>query len=244
MPYLTPDTLPSDFICRTVLIPNHIDWLIIVNGALSELLKAENFEQFGSITPEETANKFEEMFFEFRDSECAPVTPIGTITMFATEDQPVGWLNCVGTEISRTEYAELFAVIGTNYGVGDGTTTFNVPNLSDLSPMGYGGSVVGSVGAVQGELTVTLNTAQIASHNHSLVDPGHNHAPLGASVFQTSNAGGTTAFEVDIAGQTRVQGATTAPSTTGITMNNTGGGGAHNNLHPVIGMNFIIYAGV
>lgn len=168
---------------------------------------------------------------------------IGEIIMFPTSSPPEKWLVCDGSAISRTIYAELFTVLSTDYGAGDGTTTFNIPDFRDVSPMGIG-TVVGGFGAVQGALQVTLDTTQIPAHNHAVTDPGHNHAPLGAAVFQTSNSGGSTAFEVDIAGQTRVQGATTATNTTGITVNNTGGGLPHDNLHPVIGTSFLIYAGV
>lgn len=167
--------------------------------------------------------------------------PVGTIAMYAADTPPDRWLKCTGVEISRDTYGALFSVIGTMYGVGDGTTTFNLPNFIDRSPMGSDGDL--NPGDTAGALTATLTTAQIPAHNHAITDPGHNHAPLGAAVFQTSNSGGSTAFEVDIAGQTRVQGATTATNTTGISANNTGGGEAHPNLHPVIGIMIIIYVG-
>ena len=59
------------------------------------------------------------------------VEPIGTIFAFAGNDIPSGYLPCNGGAISRTTYADLFAAIGTTYGVGDGSTTFNLPNLID-----------------------------------------------------------------------------------------------------------------
>lgn len=59
------------------------------------------------------------------------VEPIGTIFAFAGNDIPAGYLPCNGGAISRTTYADLFAVIGTTYGTGDGSTTFNLPNLTD-----------------------------------------------------------------------------------------------------------------
>ena len=55
--------------------------------------------------------------------------PIGTILAFGGSEIPVGWHLCDGTAVSRTAYAELFAIIGTNFGVGDGSTTFNLPDL-------------------------------------------------------------------------------------------------------------------
>ena len=59
------------------------------------------------------------------------VEPIGTIYAFAGNNIPSGYLPCNGSAISRTTYADLFAVIGTTYGSGDGSTTFNLPNLTE-----------------------------------------------------------------------------------------------------------------
>lgn len=61
------------------------------------------------------------------------VEPIGTIFAFAGNDIPSGYLPCNGGAISRTTYADLFAVIGTTYGTGDGSSTFNLPNLNNNS---------------------------------------------------------------------------------------------------------------
>jgi microcystin-dependent protein len=53
----------------------------------------------------------------------------GLIAFFAASTAPAGWLECNGSAVSRTTYADLFAEVGTDYGVGDGTTTFNLPDL-------------------------------------------------------------------------------------------------------------------
>lgn len=58
-------------------------------------------------------------------------TPVGTIQAYASADTPTGWLTCDGSAVSRTTYAELFAVIGTSFGTGDGSTTFNIPDLRE-----------------------------------------------------------------------------------------------------------------
>jgi len=70
MPYLTPDTPPDDTRCFRLNVPNDITWVGIVKGALSELIKAYNFEEFGSATPEETAQRFLQMYDEFVFEEC------------------------------------------------------------------------------------------------------------------------------------------------------------------------------
>lgn len=242
MPYLTPETLPSGTICRTVLIPDDIEWITIVNGALSRLIHASNFEQFGSITPEETAERFQQMFFEFRDSECQPVTPIGAIMMFGSTSPPDGWLNCDGALISRATYADLFAIIGTSYDVGDGTTTFGVPDFTNRSPMGLGGAIVPGLADYAGEATTLLLSTQLPAHTHPITDPGHTHPPLSPSSQFWGVGTGTGAMP---GGSASRAAATTGSATTGITVNNnTGGGNPHPNVHPVVGAQFIIYAGV
>lgn len=72
------------------------------------------------------------------------VEPIGTIFAFAGNDIPSGYLPCNGSAISRETYADLFAVIGTTYGSGDGSTTFNLPNLNNNSFL-EGSDTVGTV---------------------------------------------------------------------------------------------------
>lgn len=57
--------------------------------------------------------------------------PTGVVQAFAGATTPTGWLLCDGSAVSRTDYADLYAVIGDTYGAGDGTTTFNLPDLAD-----------------------------------------------------------------------------------------------------------------
>ena len=105
-------------------------------------------------------------------------TATGTILPWSTVTPPSGFLECDGTAASRTTYAALFAVIGTTYGVGDGSTTFNVPNLADNVAVGKsnnkalgttgGANTVTPTGNVAGSTAnATLTTAQLASHNHT-----------------------------------------------------------------------------
>ena len=69
---------------------------------------------------------------------------IGTIKEFAGSSAPTKWLVCNGTAISRTTYSDLFSVIGTTYGAGDGSTTFNIPDFQGRSPKGVGTSSGGT----------------------------------------------------------------------------------------------------
>lgn len=73
--------------------------------------------------------------------------PIGAIQSYGGVIAPAGWLICDGSAVSRTEYAELFAVIGINFGEGDGETTFGIPDLRECVPVGVGKNITKSIGA-------------------------------------------------------------------------------------------------
>lgn len=83
--------------------------------------------------------------------------PIGTITPYGGDSDPDYWLICDGRAISRTTYADLFAVIGTTYGTGDGSTTFNIPDLSGKVAIGSGTNY--SLGSTGGKSELTLSAA-------------------------------------------------------------------------------------
>ena len=121
--------------------------------------------------------------------------PTGTVVPFAGSVAPAGYLLAFGQAVSRTNYPGLFAVISTTYGGGDGSTTFNVPDLRGRVAAGkddMGGSVSGrldgavprtTLGGAFGEQYHTLNGAEMPSHSHGVSDPGHSHAlPNGRAV--------------------------------------------------------------
>jgi len=95
----------------------------------------------------------------------AGIMPTGTIIMFATGGPPAGgWLVCNGMAVSRTTYSALFALLGTRYGPGDGTTTFNVPNMSNRFPRmdaSYGTNAGVTGGA-------DVHTHTVATHDHTI----------------------------------------------------------------------------
>ena len=66
------------------------------------------------------------------------IVPAGTIVAFGNTTAPTGWLVCNDAAVSRSTYARLFAVTGTSFGVGDGSSNFNVPDLRDRVPLGFG----------------------------------------------------------------------------------------------------------
>lgn len=102
------------------------------------------------------------------------VGPTGTLIMSASDNVPSGWLLCDGSPVSRTVYSDLFASIGEKYGAGDGSLTFNLPDMRDRVAVGKGAeSQFDDLGKVGGESEVTLKTAEMPSHTHT--QNSHNH---------------------------------------------------------------------
>jgi|SRR5215831_3393306 len=113
------------------------------------------------------------------------VEPPGTVVMYAGSSAPSGWLICSGQAVSRTTYAALFAAIGTVYGTGDGSTTFNVPSMEARTPR----QQVAALGATGG---ATTHTHTLAGHTHT--GPSHDHdlatgSPQGVALATNANPG-------------------------------------------------------
>ena len=105
--------------------------------------------------------------------------PTATIVPWSSASVPSGFLECNGQAVSRTTYADLFAIVGTTYGSGDGSSTFNVPDLQDNVAVGKsnnkalastgGANTVRNNGNVGGSTAnASLSTPQLASHSHSM----------------------------------------------------------------------------
>ena len=104
-------------------------------------------------------------------------TPVGVIEAFAGVNAPAGWLFCDGSAISRSPYPELFSALGTTYGSGDGSTTFNIPDLRGRMPFGKGThSDVSALGNNEGASLANRRP----KHQHTVYfsDPGHYHGGL------------------------------------------------------------------
>lgn len=168
------------------------------------------------------------------------LVPVGaTVAFWGTTEPSSKWLFPYGQAVSRTTYATLFALLGTRYGVGDGATTFNLPDLRGRASVGkdnMGGTPANRVTtAVSGLDGVTLGAAGgsqlLHQHSHAITDPGHTH---------TGAAGATTDL-VATAGALAVVTGTgpTGSSTTGITVQNAGTGAAQN-VQPSIICNVIM----
>lgn len=160
------------------------------------------------------------------------LVPAGTVTAYAGSSAPDGWLFCDGTAVSREAYDALYAVIGTTYGAGDGSSTFNLPDLrgrvaagrDDMggnaagrltvtSAAGLDGSVLGAGGGVeQHQLTI----AEMPSHNHMVQEDGSSSGGAATNYRAAGAATGSTQF--------------------------TGGNQPHTNVQPTLVLNAIIKA--
>ena len=102
--------------------------------------------------------------------------PVGEVAMWTTNTAPTGWLVCDGSAISRTTYSGLFAVLGTVYGAGDGSTTFNLPNLKGRVVVGRDSADADwdTLGETRGSKTHTLVESEMPVHTHS--QSPHNHS--------------------------------------------------------------------
>ena len=112
----------------------------------------------------------------------------GDVKWSARTSPDSGWLAMDGSLVSRSTYAALFAKISTTYGVGDGSTTFALPDIRGRSALGTGtgtGLTARTLGATGGEEAHSLSTTELPSHNHTITDAGHGHGYTGASHTHT-----------------------------------------------------------
>lgn len=163
------------------------------------------------------------------------VEPSGNITATARTTAPPGWLICDGAAVSRTTYAALYTAIGTRFGTGDGTTTFNLPNLK--------GRVIAGVDATQTEFDVSGEVGGAKTHTLSINEmPAHDHDFNGHTYSwgALGNISFTNNPEAK-AGAAVGNGLHTYQDTDGWSDTLAKGGGtAHNNLQPYMAMHYII----
>ena len=164
--------------------------------------------------------------------------PAGLIAPYAGTSAPTGYLLCYGQTVNRSQYADLFAAIGTTYGAGDGSTTFVLPDLRGRVIAGQddmGGTSANrlttpingdTLGAAGGSESHTLTTNEMPSHTHT-----------GNVALRTNWEGGYSTRSPVGTGNARYDNTGSNPP---LSIDNTGGGAAHNNVQPTIILNYII----
>ena len=175
-----------------------------VNGQLA--LKADKSDTY---TKEEIDEKLD------NPTITGDTLPVGSVVEWTGTQTPQNWLLCDGREVSRTTYSELFAAIGTVWGAGDGSTSFNIPDYRDKFVLGAGKDV--DLAETGGEKEVTLTVDQIPPHTHQA---------------QVSSTGGSD--------ETITRG--TSKALWRQLISSTGGGQSHNNMPPYVGTYYIIKA--
>lgn len=201
---LTGDTLTS------VLL--NYQWRKIVVDAIDLHLQ----KIAATIDDESDRQEFEQrcgnLLIDFYNEDIVDNTPVGSIMAYPSLTPATKWKLCDGQALSKTDYAELFALLGTKYG--STSTTFNVPNLSDKFI--YGQKIVAgspTIDSTGGATRVTLDASEMPAHTH--VQNARN-SPAGAST--------TSAASVNVSN--------TAPVATITNTGSTGGGGSHENMPP------------
>jgi microcystin-dependent protein len=146
--------------------------------------------------------------------------PVGATMTWHTATPPDRWILCGGQQVFKDDYPELWALWGDTFGTST-TDMFTVLNMIDRSPIGADAFI--ALNAVAGAFTHTLTVAEIPAHNHRMPKQS---ATVNAAVNVITPAARTD-----------------NPATPHALTDDTGGGGGHNNLHPVRGVKFIVYGG-
>lgn len=156
--------------------------IVKLHGGVAEDAGISIFDQNNKYAPI-SANLISQSTIQGTDTDVAPLMPAGSVIAWAGASVPAGWLLCDGSAISRTTYAALFAACSTDFGIGDGSTTFNVPDLSDRTIIGEGAN--NSKGT---------QTGTLAASAKATTDSGSAALSVGTIVVSTGakDAGGVT----------------------------------------------------
>lgn len=144
-------------------------------------------------------------FYNVKNGNLTPVAggtlyadcPVGTILAYGGATPPAGWFICDGTALNRTSFAELFSVIGTSFGTGNGSTTFNIPDMREMVPRGAGTQQLKTVGTHNAKNVGEFQDDRIQNHTHGLSGemPYYQYTPLNGhfdyNVAANGNCAGT-----------------------------------------------------
>lgn len=226
------DLTPSGDLIVPLIIPRDTQWTGLILGVLAQLEDVEYYQldsDYGdtgaqTVTAQWRDRTITPLIEAIAGGETFEMTvPPGSSIQFFGSSAPDGWLFCDGAAISRSTYADLFAVIGTTYGNGNGSTTFNIPDMRGRVPLGAGtgtGLTARTLAATLGTETHQLTIGEMPTHNHAI---------------QRSSAAGSNTDRV-AAGQ----GSGTDIGSSLVPIHVNGGNQAHNNMPPSLVTNFII----
>lgn len=140
----------------------------------------------GQILSKKSNEDYDAQWIDNNGGITGDTLPIGAVVEFPSDNIPDNWLLCNGQAVSRTDYAELFAAIGTTWGAGNGSTTFNVPTKEGLVTVGKktSDSDFNTLGKTGGNKTRSLTVANLAKHKHDIVygDPNADITQKGVSI--------------------------------------------------------------
>ena len=167
--------------------------------------------------------------------------PIGSILLWVTPNPPTHYLVCNGNAINRITYGSLFKVIGTVFGAGDGSTTFNLPNAGGRSIRGTAGGF--PLGSSAGADSIQLDISNLPRHGHQINDPGHQHpAVFQGTGFAASDGGNGNRANFPGTTSVAVTGITVFPSLDDLGGNPIPGSAPFNITNPFLVLNYIIRA--
>ena len=217
-----PDDWDSESVCHYVVEwPDSPQWLAILKGELYSPSR-ENYWDKSTGDVAAVVEAFEPTTdFNLDKLECNNMTYVGMIVLWPGTAFPDGWIECDGLLLDDTDFPDLFAVIGTDYG-SSGAGTYRIPDLRGRVPVGNdnGQAEFAAMGQSGGFKAHTLTMTEIPSHNHS-----YNTPDSGTPQYATVQSG------------TGVQLRRVASMS-----GNAGGGAAHNNLQPYLTFKYIIRA--
>jgi microcystin-dependent protein len=169
-----PDDWSNTYTELCVLWPDSDKWHAVLRGQLEAPNEPEFWDKFTG-DPEGPREAIEPTLNQNLHLEECLVIPVGMFAFFGGSAPPSGWLVRDGSEVGRTTYADLFAVIGTLWGPGNGTTTFNLPNAKGRVDVGIDASqgIFDTIGETGGSNEISLSATQNGSHNH--LQNAHNH---------------------------------------------------------------------
>lgn len=184
-------------------------------------------------------NAIQAGFTSVNNDITAAILPSGMMQMFAGANAPSGWLLCQGQSLTTASYPNLFNAIG--YAFGGSGSNFNLPDLRGRVPVGAGQGTNltnRALGANGGEEAHALTSAENGPHTHTITDSGHVHPNGSPATYGTGTDNVSQGGPLENLWRGGPNNGSSA--TTGISINSSGSGTAHNNMQPFVVVNYII----